>query len=169
MSWKPKNETHAIERMAIGINFRQPIPYKFIEEITGDLANNHKDQEFDSVGPIDNVKTTFELLPETKVVEEHKNKVGIVFKRTKESTKVVEELGFCDKLFYYTTQSYVRWSSTKTRLQSILFPVVIDAAKVYEIENLRLEYWNNFVFNGNPQNADVSKLFCDFGTIVPKT
>ena len=166
MPWKPKNETHAIERMTIGINFRQPISYELIEKFSGEIAKDHEKHGFNNLSPI--WATTLELVPEVQIVGKQKGKAGIVMKRYNEQKRVEEELGFRDKLFYYNTLSYERWSSIKTRLQSILFPVVLNATREFEVESIRLEYWDNFIYQGEPQKADISKIFSKFQTIVPQ-
>ena len=166
MSWRPKNETHAIERMSVGINFRQPISYELIEKFSREIVKNHEHLGFNYNGPIQ--ATTFELVPEVKIVGKHQGTAGIVLRRNSESTKVEEELGFRDKMFFYTTLSYERWSSTKSRLQSILLPVVTNAAKKFDIQSIRLEYWDNFIYDGEPQKADVSKILNKFQMVIPQ-
>jgi len=81
--------------------------------------------------------------------------------------EVVEEVGFRDMVYGYMTKTYGRWESLVTRLEEALLPALDNISDVAELDAIKLEYWDSFVFEGNPLEADVSKLLSVVDGAIP--
>lgn len=157
MTWRPRHKAHAIERVRLLFTFREPVPTKVIDRTSHKTREQASDLGFDAIGPADSSIATIKLQAHNAPQTEPSAKNGYVMRRHQDGT-VVEEVGFRDMVYGYMTMTYGRWHSLVARLEEVLLPALDSAGDVAELDAIKLEYWDTFVFDGNPLEADVAKL-----------
>jgi uncharacterized protein (TIGR04255 family) len=166
MMWKPTHEAHAIDRVRLLFSFSEPVPSKVIAKSSHETRHRASELGFDGVGlaesSIANIKLQSNNAPQT----EPSVKNGFVMSRHQDEA-LVEEVGFRDMVYGYMTTSYGRWASLVARLEEALFPALDNISDVAELDSIKLEYWDSFVFAGNPFEADVSKLLSVVDAAIP--
>lgn len=165
MTWRPRHEAHAIERVRLLFKFCEPIPSKMVAKSSEETRQKAFDLGFDDVGPAESSIATIKLQGHSAQTEPSP-KNGFVMRRHQDGA-VVEEVGFRDMVYGYMTKTYGRWDSLVTRLEEILFPSLNNISEVAELDSIKLEYWDSFVFEGDPLEADVSKLLSFVDAAIP--
>lgn len=166
MMWRPRHEAHAIERVRLLFTFREPVPSKVVDKSSHQTRQHASDLGFDSVGPAESSIATIKLQAHSAPQTEPAAKNGFLMRRHQDGA-LVEEVGFRDMVYGYMTQTYGRWESLVARLEEALLPALDNISDVAELDAIKLEYWDSFVFEGNPLEADVSKLLSVVDAAIP--
>ena len=167
MSWKPLHEAHAIERVRVLFQFKEPLPKKLIYQSTVDILDASSELGFNSVEPAESGVTMISIQPNALPKQDASPKNGYLMRRHVDTT-VAEEVGFRDLSFGYVTTTYGRWSNLKNRLNEVILPALKAVEIAAELASIKLEYWDSFVFDGAPGLADTSSLLADFDTALPQ-
>ncbi|SEQ34878.1 hypothetical protein [Thalassovita taeanensis] len=166
MTWRPRHEAHAIERVRLLFTFREPVPSKVVAKSSHETRQQASDLGFDSVGPAESSITTIKLQAHNSPQTEPSVKNGFVMRRH-QNGDLVEEVSFKDMVYGYMTMTYGRWESLVARLEEVLLPALDNISDIAELDAIKLEYWDSFVFEGNPLEADVSMLLSVVDTAIP--
>lgn len=167
MTWKPRHEAHAIERVRLLFTFREPIPSRVIAKSSAEIRANPGELGFDEVGPAKSSIPTIKLQGNAALQTEPAAQNGFVMRRNQDGA-VVEEVGFRDLVFGYMTKTYGRWDSLVKRLEEVLLPALDNVTEVAELDAIKLEYWDSFVFDGDPLEADVVELLGEVDPSIPE-
>jgi len=167
MTWKPKHEAHAIERVRLLCTFREPLPSKAINRSSSGIIGNASDLGFNSVEPAQSSIQKIRIDQGSVPAQEPSSRNGHVMKRHKDG-QVAEEVGFRDMVYGYMTTTYGRWDSMKKRLDEVFIPALEVAGDLVELKSVKLEYWDSFFFDGDPQAADISNLLEHANGSIPK-
>ena len=166
MSWKPRHEAHAIERVRVMLPFKEPITSKLLSTSSGQVVQKASELGFDSVVPANSSVQTLNI----NIAEGSANKSvpqnGTVLYRHAEDEQV-EELGFRDGAFGYVTTRYGRWKNLASRLDEVLLGPMQTLQTAAELDAIKLEYWDAFRFDGPPEEASVETLLEGFNTSLP--
>jgi uncharacterized protein (TIGR04255 family) len=164
--WKPRHEAHAIESVRLLFTFREPVPSKVIAKSSHEIRQRATDLGFDAVGPTQSSIATIKLQAHNTPQTEPSIQNGFVMRRHQDEA-VVEEVGFRDMVYGYMTKTYGRWESLVARLEDALLPALDNISDIAELDAIKLEYWDSFVFEGNPLEANVSKLLSVVDAAIP--
>ncbi|NVK54669.1 MAG: TIGR04255 family protein [Alteromonadaceae bacterium] len=164
--WKPRHEAHAIERVRLLFTFREPIPSKVVAKSSYETRQQASDLGFDAVGPAESSIATIKLQARNAPQTEPSAQNGFVMRRHQDGA-LVEEIGFRDMVYGYMTKTYGRWESLVARLEEALLPALNNISDIAELDAVKLEYWDSFVFEGDPLEADVSKLLSVVDAAIP--
>lgn len=166
MMWKPRHEAHAIERVRLLFAFREPIPSKVVTKSSHSTRQQASDLGFDAVGPAESSIATIKLHAHNAPQAEASSQNGFVLRRHQDGT-LVEEVGFRDMVYGYMTKTYGRWEALVARLEETLLPALDNISDIAELDAIKLEYWDSFVFEGDPLEANVSKLLSVVDAAIP--
>jgi len=166
MTWQPRHEAHAIERVRLLFTFREPIPSKAVDKCSYETRQQASSFGFDAVGPAGSAIATIKLQANNPPQTTPSAKNGFVMRRHQDG-EVVEEVGFRDMVFGYMTKTYGRWESLVARLEEALLPALNNVSEVAELDAIKLEYWDSFVFEGDPAEADVTMLLSAVDEAIP--
>jgi uncharacterized protein (TIGR04255 family) len=147
--------------------FREPVPSKVVAKSSHEVRNQASDLGFDAVGPAESSIATIKFQAHSAPQTEPSAKNGYVLRRHQDGV-LVEEVGFRDMVYGYMTMTYGRWESFVARIEEVLLPALDGISDVAELEAIKLEYWDTFVFEGNPSEADVAKLLSVVDGSIPK-
>lgn len=164
--WKPRHEAHAIERVRLLFTFREPIPSKVVAKSSYETRQQAYDLGFDAVGPAESSIATIKLQARNAPQTEPSARNGFVMRRHQDGA-LVEEIGFRDMVYGYMTKTYGRWESLVARLEEALIPALDNISDIAELDAIKLEYWDSFVFEGNPLEANVSNLLSVVDAAIP--
>lgn len=116
MSWKPRHEAHAIERVRVMLRFKDPLTSKVLRKASADVVAKAHEFGFDAIMPAESVISGIQInlsggdTPQKVSPQEN----GIVLKRQLEGS-VIEEAGFRDGQFGYVSAIYGRWENYLSR------------------------------------------------------
>ncbi len=161
------HEAHAIERVRVMFQFKEPLPSKLLSSATLDVVEHAKDYGYNSVTPAESGMTKIEIRPDATRTTHEPTKKGVVLQRHVDE-KVAEEVGFRDTAFGYVTTVYGRWENLMGRLDTVVLPALRKASEAIEFNSVRLEYWDVFRFDGSPDKADITELLERFDDSVPQ-
>lgn len=167
MTWKPRHEAHAIDRVRVQFAFREPLTSKLLTLATSEILQAASSLGFGSVEPIDSGMATLSLLPNASGMQNSVVKNGVGMKRYN-NDEAVEEVAYRDILFGYLTQTYGRWENLLSRLNEVMVPALRRIEYGFDLGSVKLEYWDSFIFDGEPSNADINQLLDKFDTSIPQ-
>lgn len=167
MAWKPKHETHSIERVRLLFVFREPLPRRVLQRSSSAVTEKFSELGFNSVESAESVIPMLNLNFNTVQKSDDKSLSGVVMRRHEGGT-VAEEVGIRDLNYGYMTTAYDRWEGMIQRLGEVLLPALDVVNDVAELDRIMLEYWNKFFFDGEPSRADVSNLLGPVDPAIPK-
>jgi uncharacterized protein (TIGR04255 family) len=81
--------------------------------------------------------------------------------------QLVEELGIRDMRFGYFTTKYDRWAPVRDRFWQLMRQPLQQALIAGEVDNIRLEYWDRFNFDGEPTEARIDTLLENAALLFP--
>ena len=172
MTWKPRHEAHAIERVRILFPFKDPLTTKILRQASAEVVEQADGFGFDSVTPAESSFANFNIpvlgnlgnLHSPQKVPGKMN--GTVLRRHLDGT-VVEEVGFRDGVFGYLTTTYGRWENLLGRLREIVLKTLYNVENAVDLDSLKLEYWDTFTFDGVLTDADAKQLLAQVDNSVP--
>ena len=166
MTWKPKHEAHAIERVRVMFTFSQPLTSKLLTSAVADVVAKSEDFGFDTVTSAESAIATITIQPNIGAQTKTAPMNGTVMMR-RDRDSVVEEVGFRDGVFGYVTSTYGRWENLRNRMDEVILPALHNVEAAADLSSAKLEYWDSFLFVGDEQSADVSTLLRNFDGDLP--
>lgn len=167
MTWTPKHQAHAIERVRVQFVFKEPLTAKILTNSTSQIVENSIKFGFNTSELADSSATTIQINPATGTTSPLiKEKTGFVLKRLEENA-LTEEVGYRDARFGYVTTQYGRWENLMSRLKEIVFPPLEKVDASADVGAIRLEYWDSFAFDGDAGDADVSSILASLDPTLP--
>ncbi len=157
MSWKPRHEAHAIERVRLMLQFKEPLTTKLLRLATEGIVADAAKLGFDSVSPAESAIVTLELTPNIGQTQRIAQANGNVLRRHSDGN-VVEEVGLRDGVFGYVTTTYGRWENLKKRLDQVIIPATEKVSNSADLSSVKLEYWDRFTFDGPADAANAHDL-----------
>ena len=166
-NWQPYGESHAIDAMAMGISFAQPLPQLLfarllsgVERVAFDLGLNSRH----TIGP-ESIQFQQPLPPE--IVMNYQGRTYNAMASNEDdapANKVTEQLQFLPNSILYRTWRYVSWSWHKKRMESLIRPVIDAISETVLINSLRLEYLDRFHQKSNaaPDTRTLIKQSCPY-------
>lgn len=167
MSWKPRHEAHAIERVRVLLAFKDPLTSKLLSSATNVIASKSKELGFDSVLPAESAVAMIKIDITGGSPEQDVTKNGTLLQRHVDGRRI-EEVGFRDGGFGYLTLTYGRWENLRGRLEEVVYPALQLIQAAAELKTVKLEYWDSFQFEGPPDKADIDGLLDNFQSSLPK-
>lgn len=162
MVWRAIHEAHAIDRVRVTLQFNEALNDKLLQKAAAPVAERYRDLGFETVeraeGPIQTIVLTQDLTPLKPLV-----KNGWVLKRG----STTEEAGFRDLTFGYVSTEYGRWENLETRFWEVFRDALSTALENIDLAQINLEYWDRFIFDGNPSAADARSLLAEVDPSVP--
>lgn len=167
MGWKPAHEAHAIERVRLLVEFSSPLSEKQLTKFTLPITQRFRDFGFDQIARAESTIQNIVLAPAglaSPVQQQNQN--GWVMQRT-DKRQVVEEAGFRDGVFGYMSMEYGRWENLASRFWDLFEGPLAQAIESVDISTIKLEYWDKFIFVGNPADANVNNLLNNIDPAIP--
>ncbi len=155
--WQPAHEAHAIERVCVTFRFPQDMPDKQWQKLLGSQTPKLQQESFGFadmrlasqiiIGPADVPQPPLDIsnVPANR--------------RIFRSESTGEELQLQPSQLIYFTSRYISWNYFKERMISLLSQFLHETLSVLNINIVKLEYWDRFVFNGEPNNVAYGELF----------
>lgn len=166
MGWKPVHEAHAIDRVHVVVQFNNPLTDKLLAKLTSSVVANFRSLGFEELTRADSAIQNIMVPAQTGVVMPEITQNGWILKRTS-ADKLMEEAGFRDSIFSYMSTEYGRWGNLVSRFWDIFEAPLETALESVDISSIKLEYWDRFVFDGAPQDADASLLLANIDPTIP--
>ncbi len=173
MSWKPRHETHAIERVRVLFGFNEPLTAKLVQTASEGVVRAALDLGFDTVQPAQSSVAGIQInliqggQPQSLPAQQN----GNVLKRHTgdgaDDGSLIEEAGFRDGVFGYLTTTYGRWENLLDRLREVLLPPLTRLARLADLGSVKLEYWDSFTCEGKPDDADATQVLRPFDAGIP--
>lgn len=143
------------------LQFNEALNDKLLQKAASPVSERYRDLGFETVeraeGPIQTIILTQDGAP---IKPPAKN--GWVLKRGS-----AEEVGFRDLTFGYVSTEYGRWENLESRFWDIFRDALTVALESVDLAQIRLEYWDRFVFEGDPAEADARLLLAEVDPSVP--
>lgn len=179
MSWRLAHEKHAIERVALTLIFVEPIPHRLwvdiLDAATKSLPALGLDTIFDT--PVVNIgigQPNFAIptgvrLDAMAVGEAHVGQPlgGRIF-RSRAAPSAHEEINLSRDAFVYQTGLYNRWGDFKQRAFSLIGPSFDSARTQVDVRQVKLEYWDRFVFEGTREEVTYAGLLSADSPYLPR-
>jgi len=172
MSWKPRHETHAIERVRLLFGFNEPLTAKLLQTASAEIVHSAThDLGFDTIQPAESSVAGIQFnqlqAGQPQILQAQNNKNGKLLKRHIDGD-LIEEVGFRDGVFGYVTTTYGRWENLLDRLRCVLLPPLVKLEGSADLRSVMLEYWDSFTFEGRPDDADATRVLKPFEAGIPE-
>lgn len=167
MSWKPRHEAHAIERVRVMLPFKDPLTTKLLNSATKDVVASSDAYGFDTVAPAKSNVAMINISIPDGSSQTSAAQNGTVLRRHADGNRI-EEVGFRDGAFGYLTSTYGRWENLRNRLAEVVFPALQKVKDAADLDTIKLEYWDEFRYDGPAEEANVDGLLENFDAALPK-
>ncbi|MGV2130876.1 TIGR04255 family protein [Agrobacterium vitis] len=168
--WLPLHENHAINVMALVIQFAEPITTPIYRKALAAADASTTKAGFASREQIPTyqislqpgVPQTFQQ-PEMHGAVIYSSYFGSAISPISplEAHPYSEQLQIEPRSIVYRTRSYVSWTWQKSRYFEIINPIIDAVSGIVETSAVRFEYQDQFTFDGRCNEADVRLLFRD--------
>jgi uncharacterized protein (TIGR04255 family) len=178
MRWRPAHEDHAIERVALTLQFVEPIPQK-----TWTTLLNGALSKFPQIGFNQTIQNISIVVPpppfgfsqivggQGGMISADQAATATIPGRTFQvvsDNQVREEVTLQREFFIYATSDYQSWAACQERAFSLLAQAIESALATINVNNAKLEYWDRFVFDGPINDADYGQLLRADSSLLPK-
>jgi uncharacterized protein (TIGR04255 family) len=172
MRWKLAHEDHAIERVSVSFQFKEPLPSKPWQSLIsaasqlfpqkGFLVSNQEfvSQVVVSAGPQPGK-------PGASLHDQMPQISGWTF-RAASGADVREEVSVRRNQFVYATVLYDGWANFKVRVADLLWHSLDQALPLIEMDAIKLEYWDRFNSLGAPKDANYRELLRNKSKYIPE-
>ncbi len=172
MSWKPITDKHAIERVRFAIVFQEPLTQKTFDELVASFEKNHS-EDYDlnkhikakrlgvKISLSNNVVQNTEQEPENTIHQFQKTAIS-------DETSVLEHLNIARDEVFFEISNYTRWINFYETVQKLIKQITDITIKTVDISRLSLDYWDKFVFEGDPSNANPRLLLKNLEQHLPE-
>ena len=152
MSWKPINDKRAIERMGFFIFFKETLTQKTFDELADSFKNNHsKDYKLKEIQDDDGAVCAFQ-----KTVDSDEN-------------RLLEDLSISRSSISFESMNYTEWKPFYEIINKITKQATDITVKAVDIQQVSLEYWYKFIFEGDTENADPRLVLKHLEPNIPET
>lgn len=158
MSWEPVGGAHAIERVRIVVQLESEVPSK-MRNLLGTIIEGDRDRL--ALGPRREVSgqvLNFQIGPQGAVSNQIEAKTGWEFHRSSDSPVPVEALSLQSDTLSYEIGEYSRWQLFLDRFNETAGAILPKILEFSDISVLSMEYYDRFVFSGDPDTARPSDL-----------
>jgi uncharacterized protein (TIGR04255 family) len=165
MTWKPAHEAHAIERVALSFGFREAVPQKVWQTSANDATKVLADRGFQARDVMELSVTASSAGPANPP-----NVIPTVAGRSFQlidNNETVEEVLIGRQAYVYGTTRYSRWRIFIATARELLSRYLDNAMAVIDVSMIKLEYWDRFYYDGDPDSADYSELLRQGSDYVP--
>ncbi len=173
MSWKPITDTHAIERVRFILGFQEELTQKTFDELVASFEKNYsEDYGFNKHNKAKQLSVKISL--SNNVVQNTEQKPANPihqFQRTTDSDEnnVLEHLNIARSEISFEVLDYTRWINFYKTVQKLIKQITDITAKTVDINQLTLEYWDKFAFEGDTKNADPRLFLKNLEYHLPET
>jgi len=180
MSWRLAHELHAIERVSLTLIFAEPVPQRLWIDILREATNS-----LPSLG-LDNISEAVALVSIGIAQPNLGVPAGIpldgmasgegdasqpsrsrIF-RSRAAPAAYEEVNLRREAFVYQTGLYSRWGGFKERAFSLVGPSFDLALAQVDVRQVKLEYWDRFVFDGSLDEVTYAGLLRADSPYLPR-
>lgn len=186
MRWQPAHPNHAIERVNLTIQFSEPVAMKPWQSLLNEATVAFPKVGFNATS--DDVELQLSPLVAGGVAGASGDalaggvlsrggmmmgppsllsKAGRTF-RVLKGAEIHEELSIRRKQFVYGATLYTGWSGLTDRLSALIGSLVNQALKVVSVSQLKLEYWDRFVFDGPLTTVAYGELLRKGSRVLPE-
>jgi uncharacterized protein (TIGR04255 family) len=163
MRWRPAHEDHAIERVAVTLQFSEAIAQKAWEPLLAAATAEALKKGFLAVG--DNIQLTLQSRNLVNIGNTPPS--GRNFQLNLGSG-VQEEIQIHRSQFLFATTKYKRWDGFKSKSLDVLSNSLDSALSIVNLANLKLEYWDRFNFDGPISDVEYKSLLRSDCILLPK-
>ncbi len=161
--WKPVHEAHAIERVRLLLSFAEPVPVKAIARAAEHVTADHRKWGLDTS---ERISPSQQIVLTPNVTARPAGDEGYIFKKLDGET-LVEEVGFRAGRLGYFTSTYGRWETLRSRVESFFLPAIERLKDVVDFSNVRLDFWDAFLFDGDFKEADARDILASPDVGIP--
>jgi uncharacterized protein (TIGR04255 family) len=153
LNWHPIHPSHAIERTRISVQFVHSLPQKTVQKLSDTFEADKANFGF-------GLKTEIEAITFAPVtpMPMQTNSRGWQYMVETQPGIVLESLILMPDSLIYENSEYVGWEGFWDRASQLLLPLVSQISSVVDLRLFALEYFDRFIFNGNPINASPVEL-----------
>lgn len=160
--WVPASESHAIENVGVTFIFSEQLPIKYVKS-----ASNYADS-FLTSGKYSSKKEIYESNFEIEGPEARSKSSELVGYSYSQKDLNEEAVRFQKDFAYFSAVEYGTWKAFSQEAYEVLGPYLTQSLEITEIESIKLEYFDRFVFEGKPSDADFSEILETSGLGLPE-
>lgn len=168
MGWKPIHEAHAIDRVRILVQFNSPLTDKILAKAAAPATSKFQELGFEQLLRAESTIQGFMISVQPGPIVPEIAQNGWVLKRSSAGV-LTEEAGFRDGVFGYMSTEYGRWENLATRFWDVFESSLSIALDSVDISSIKLEYWDRFVFDGQPASANLRDLLVTVDPVIPES
>lgn len=176
MPWQPAHEAHAIERVNVTFQFGEAVSSKLWSSMLNRATLDYQKKGFNVT--TDGIEFAVSPIAPPQAMGMGASPAGVVpaagavlpgplpiagtttrTLRRVVGNEVWEEVALSQLRFSYATTRYDRWVPFRQRLYELLEGLLNQALQVVDLNLVKMEYWDRFVFDGAPSVIDYGALF----------
>jgi uncharacterized protein (TIGR04255 family) len=165
MQWTAVNDRHAIERIRVAFNFKEPLSQKIVSKIYDEILSNKVLHGFNGVDESLMSGIGLKVLPDGLSSPRQLEPIKIWnFQWKDEATSaILDNLSISPQCFVYESIAYERWADFLGKLLRILSAPLSSVNEVTDFTSIVIEYWDRFVFHGEKTLANPTDILKNLG------
>lgn len=162
MPWQPVNPAHAIERVRLLVQFRQPISEKLAALLKAAVEKHSRESRLVGPTPMQSVTFGVQMSPDGQgQMVASQEGLGWQYVRSSSAHLPLEVFAVQRNQIIYETTEYRKWETFMQRFQKVAAEAVDLASSALDLDVLSLEYYDRFFFEGPVKDADPRLLLRD--------
>ncbi|MEP5730193.1 MAG: TIGR04255 family protein [Sulfitobacter sp.] len=159
MAWRPVFEKHAIEKVRVIFAFNADFRPKFVHRLSEFLEQNRVvlglNAKVDLSGPglVIQIGTNGPAAPQNSQV------AGWSYRRTLSDGTIVENISLENGVLSFESSQYTNWTAFVERVLLATEGIVAEMSTYDDMVALALEYYDRFIYVGEPKKADPLEIF----------
>lgn len=172
MRWELAHPNHAIERVSVSFHFSEGIPTKPWQSILNSAALELPKKGFNDSSDDVEINLAQIVAPNIRAQNPElaaagpanipgqsiQSRVAGRTFRVLSGSDVLEEVTLHRQRLLYASTRYDGWARFKDRLLAVVNPFLGAALPIVNLNVLKLEYWDRFVFDGSLEDVDYRDL-----------
>jgi uncharacterized protein (TIGR04255 family) len=165
MRWQPAHEANAIERVSVTFQFPQDMPAKQWQQVLGSQTPKLQEASFG----FEDIRRSAQFIIGPAGLSPQPQDISNVpsNRRIFRCESTAEELSLQPSQLMYITPRYISWKFFVERIYLLLQHFIDESLNVLTLNSIKLEYWDRFVFDGEPKDVVYRELFRSNSRYIP--
>lgn len=166
MVWKPLQPDHAIERVRIIVSFGSDLPAKFLRKLAADNEEHRVALGFTSKNLRQGQQITLGASG-MNLDSQPSELFGWDWQKLSPANSPLEVIVAENQALVYETLEYSRWKDFSKRFEVTALPILDSIVNVVDLKAVSLEYFDRFLFEGEPQKAAPGEVLRNINEHLP--
>lgn len=159
MAWRPLYAEHAIEKVRVVFAFNADFRPKFVHRLSEFVEQNRTELGLDAKVDLSGQGLVLQIGPNGPVAQQNSQATGWSYRRTLPDGKIIESINLENGMLVFESSQYTNWTAFFERVLLATQEIVAEMSTYDDMAALALEYYDRFIYVGEPEEADPLEIF----------